>query len=420
MTTTNSSFREQFLKTEWVQYPSVRDLKTAGRVVKLDKTTLTLFVVGKTEKASFKKLSKKDVKNWAQLVSVLIPGDIIGLQKNGEGILLTPWTPEDRRPFTEDQALKIFKQNRKQQDWNRFLAGVNQFFQEKGFLSVSTPTLVANPGPEPSIDAFKVRYKHGREHSDKYLITSPELHLKKIIAQNLVPIYEITKVYRNNEHSQKHAPEFWMIEWYRPFSDLDGIMVDVKELILFLKKYLKLSRKKTIFEATTFRDILEQTYGYLFRPDTTEAELKQWLEEQNIYFSESMTLDDLFTLINLEMIETQLNPDRVVFLGQYPPYAAALAKLDEHGWAQRFEVYWCGLELGNAFNELNDPQIQEKRLYDDNMKKKINGLDPLPTDTQFLDSLKRGLPPMAGISVGLERLFMALYQESDIATLKWF
>jgi lysyl-tRNA synthetase class 2 len=300
------------------------------------------------------------------------------------------------------------------------LSAVNQFFEKKGFLSVGTPTLVKNPGPEPTIDVFKTSYKHGRQVTDKFLITSPELHLKKIVSQSLAPIYEITKVFRNNEHSSKHTPEFWMIEWYRPFADLTDITADVKDLILFLKRYLNIKGKKPVFESTSFEKILKTNYGYQFSPGTEAGELKSWLNEQKIYFSDSMTLDDLFTLVNLEMIETNINPDRVVFLNQYPPYAAALAKLDSRGWAQRFEFYWHGLELGNAFNELNDPDVQEQRLLEDNLKKKTNGLEALPIDMEFLDSLKQGLPPTAGISIGLERLFMALYQEPDIAKLNWF
>ncbi|OYZ20041.1 MAG: hypothetical protein B7Y39_11425 [Bdellovibrio sp. 28-41-41] len=412
--------RDQFLKTDWVKYPSVRDLKLAGRLVKVDKTSLTLFVAGKTQKISFKRILKKAVKNWLQLESILVAGDILGVKKNGQVVLLTPFRGSDGAQYTAEHAQMIYQQARRQYDWNRFLSGVNQFFAKKGFLSVETPTLVNSPGPEPTIDVFKTSYKQGRTVSDKFLITSPELHLKKIVSQALSPVYEITKVFRNNEHSPKHKPEFWMIEWYRPFSDLSDIAADVKELILFLKRYLNIKGKKPVFEKTSFEKILSEKYHYRFEPTTGEGELKTWLKEQNIYFSDSMTLDDLFTMVNLEMIETNIDPDRVVFLNQYPPYAAALAKLDQQGWAQRFEVYWQGLELGNAFNELNDPDIQEQRLAEDNLKKKSNGLDPLPIDIEFLESLKRGLPPTAGISVGLERLFMALYQEPDIAKLKWF
>lgn len=418
MSTQNNLLREEFLKTEWVRYPSAHNLKVAGRVLDIDKTSLELFTGGKTKSVMIKRVPKKLIRNWVKMESVVIPGDIVGIQKNGLCVLLTPWQSTERftPPLVEHTAQKLARQA----DWNRFLEGVNEFFKKKGFLAVSTPTLVNNPGPEPTIDVFKTEYKQGKRTSEKYLITSPELHLKRIVSQSLTPVYEITKVYRNNEHSPKHQTEFCMVEWYRPFSDLDRIVDDVKKLILFLIKHLRLKNTKIQFESVSYQNILQTYYSYSFKPNTSEEELKKWLKEQSVYFAESMNLDDLFTLVNLELVETKINPAKVVFLNQYPPYTAALAKLDEQGWAQRFEVYWKGLELGNAFNELNDPGIQEERLLTDNLKKTANGLDPLPIDTGFLDSLKRGLPPTVGISVGLERLFMALFSETDISQLKWF
>jgi len=416
----NPFFREEFLKTHWLPYPSVHDLKYAGRVLDIDNTGLKLFIGGKTKSSMVKRVPKKAMKNWSTLESVLVAGDIVGVKKNGHGLLLAPWGPSEASGFTLSSAQQAGRRLLRQANWNRFLEGVNRFFRKNGFLSVSTPTLVNNPGPEPTIDVFKTNYKQGKTTNEKYLITSPELHLKKIVSQTLTPVYEITKVYRNNEHSPKHQPEFWMIEWYRPFSDLDDIVNDVKKLILFLVKYLGLKNTKPKFEHVSYQSILQTYYSYVFKPDTSSHELKEWLKLQSIYYSDSMNLDDLFTLVNLELVEPKINSDKVVFLNQYPPYAAALAKLDEAGWAQRFEVYWKGLELGNAFNELNDPNIQEQRLIEDNLKKKANGLEPLPIDTEFIESLKRGLPPTAGISVGLERLFMALYNESDISQLKWF
>lgn len=356
----------------------------------------------------------KAIKNWSEMKSVLVKGDIVGIQKDGRCVLLTPW--QDAEPADTQSILEKLERQKK---WNTFIQEVNQFFEKREFLAVQTPTLVSNPGPEPTIDAFKTGFKNGRFVSDKFLITSPELHLKKILAQTLAPIYEITKVYRNNEHSPKHEPEFWMLEWYRPFADLNVIADDVKELIQYLHKALKI--KKTLqFENTTFQKILKKKYGFSFQPSTTADQLKSLLKKNNIYFSDAMGLDDLFTLVNIEMIETNLNSKKIVFLSDYPPYAAALAKLDQKGWAQRFEVYWQGLELGNAFHELNDPDIQEQRLVDDNQKKKDNGLDPLPIDQDFLRSLRQGMPPGAGISIGLERLFMSLYQEKQIQNIKWF
>jgi elongation factor P--(R)-beta-lysine ligase len=413
---TTSQIREKYLQDQWEKYPDAMPFKHAGRISEIGKSSLTLFVGWKPKGSSLKKVPVKSIKNWSQIKPVLILGDIIAISKKQELVLLTPWKSESKSELPQETIKKLSIQS----DWNQFLNLINRFFAQKKFLSVQTPTLVSNPGPEPTIDAFKTVLKNGRSKTDKYLITSPELHLKKIVAQTLTPVYEITKVYRNNESSPKHQPEFWMLEWYRPFADLSTIVKDVQELILFLNKSLSLKQKKLSFVHTTFQKILKDEYSFEFSADTTAETLKQWLSQRKIHFSEAFGIDDLFTLINIEMIETKLDPKKITFLSQYPPYAAALAKLDKNGWAQRFEVYWQDLELGNAFNELNDSNVQQQRLIEDNEKKKQNGLEPLPPDLEFIESLKKGLPPTAGISIGLERLFMALHNQTNINVLKWF
>lgn len=414
MSETNQ-IRIEFLAKEWVKYPAITDAKYSGRIVEIDKSSILLFAGVKTML-----LLAKDIRNWSKMSPVLMSGDIISVDKRGHCVLLTPWRSERGKKYDEQEARAILKKMLGQHNWNQFISGIHEFFTKQKFLSVQTPTLVQNPGPEPTIDVFKTQYKVGKETQDKYLLTSPELSLKKLVSQTLTPLYEITKVYRNNENSSKHQPEFWMLEWYRPFANLGSIVRDVEDLILFLRKHLSLKIKAPLFGHTSFQKVLEENYGFQFTPNSSEADLKKCLLQNKIYFSESLSLEDLFTLLNIELVETKLDPQKVIFLNRYPPYAAALAKLDQHGWAERFEVYWKGLELGNAFHELNDPNIQIQRLKEDNEKKLRNGLDALPVDSDFIESLNRGLPPTAGISIGLERLFMALYDETDIQNLKWF
>lgn len=416
-----SSLRETFLKTEWPRYPSATGLKKAGRILALNTRSITLFRGWQVPSPAAPqlrpfRLATKSIKNWPAMKSILVVGDIIGFQKDGQCVLLTPWSDNSQVGPSSDIGKKLLRQHQ----WNQFINAVRRFFDSRHFMAMQTPTLVDNPGPEPTIDVFKTTYKKDRQRLDKYLITSPELHLKKLLSQSLTPIYELTKVYRNNEHSPKHRPEFWMLEWYRPFVGLDAIVQDVKDLIVYLGKELKIKKTKLSFASTSFCEVLKKQYQFDFRPDTTGEELKRLLQMQKIYFSDSMSLDDLFTLVNIELVEPKLDSKKIVFLCDYPPYAAALAKVDFLGWAQRFEVYWRGLELGNAFHELNDPDIQEQRLADDNLKKSENGLDVLPSDLDFLKYLRQGLPPSSGISIGLERLFMALYQEQEIRSLNWF
>ncbi|MBL7543885.1 MAG: EF-P lysine aminoacylase GenX [Bdellovibrionaceae bacterium] len=406
--------RADYLAKKWVKYPSITDVKHAGRVVEIEPRSVLLFAGVKTVL-----VTHKEIRNWDQMSAVLIPGDVVSINKAGVCTLLAPWRSQRLKDYDEQEARVIIKKMRLQQNWNQFISGIGEFFAKHKFLPVQTSTLVDNPGPEPTIDVFKTQFKEGKESRGKYLITSPELSLKKLVSQTLTPLFEITKVYRNNENSAKHAPEFWMLEWYRPFANLSTVAQDVEDLILFLRQYLSLKMKAPAFQHTSFQKILKEHYAFLFTPDSSASDLKKCLTQNQVYFSESLSLDDLFSLVNLELVEPQLGAQDVVFLNRYPPYAAALAKLDQDGWAERFEVYWKGLEIGNAFHELNDPDIQLQRLIEDNKKKLENGLEALPLDMEFIESLNRGLPPTAGISIGLERLFMALYDEPDIKNLKW-
>ena len=119
----------------------------------------------------------------------------------------------------------------------------------------------------------------------------------------------------------------------------------------------------------------------------------------------------------MEKIENKWPQDRLVFVEKYPPYQAALARIDKDGWAERFEVYWKGLELANAFHELNNPKIQRERANDDLEKKKQLGKKSVTLDEEFFQSLEYGMPPSAGIALGVERLYMALKNVKSIDSL---
>lgn len=339
---------------------------------------------------------------------VIEDGDLIAIMPANQIILLAPNLTS--RPIRDEQwpVMKI---------WFEFLSHVRKFLNEKRFQEVKTPTLVTCPGTEPSLEVFETLFQNESKSQKYFLPTSPELNIKKILAEGAERVYEIAPVFRNGEKTDRHEPEFLMLEWYRAFANLSPIKMDVIELVEQMADALKVSRP---IEVLTFTvpGLFKQYCQFDLKPNTTVEELKALAQKLNVDVQSATCIDDYFFLIFMDKIEYQWPSDRLVFVEKYPPYQAALARIGADGWAERFEVYWKGLELGNAFHELNDPAAQRLRSEQDLVKKKNEGRKAIDLDEKFFQSLEYGLPPSAGIAVGLERLFMALTDLKKIQSLK--
>lgn len=392
-----SKARDLYLQNFWNQYPEMpRGALRYGRVeqMRLGVQNLQDFQFKETDtlKAS----------------DVLIDGDLVAIMPAHQLILLAPnlagrGVRDERWP--------------EQKKWYEFLTLVSQFFREKRFQEVKTPTLVVCPGTEPTLEVFETVFICGQEKTNYFLPTSPELNLKKLLAEGAERIFEVAPVFRNGERTERHLPEFTMLEWYRAFANTSAIKMDTIELIEFLSDSLKVDRP---LEVLTFSlaDLFKKYLQFDLKPSTTQAELTELALKHQVDVHSATTIDDVFYLLFLEKIENQWPADRLVFVEKYPPYQAALARIGADGWAERFEVYWKGLELGNAFHELNDPAKQRLRSEEDLVKKKNEGRKPIDLDEKFFQALEYGLPPSAGIAVGLERLFMALMDIQKIESLK--
>lgn len=339
---------------------------------------------------------------------VLIDGDLVAIMGGNQVILLAPNLTA--RGARSDQWPELKK-------WFEFLTHLRQFFNEKRFQEVKTPTLVQCPGTEPSLDPFETTLQLGSKRQKFYLPTSPELNLKKLLAEGAERIYEIAPVFRNGEQSEKHSPEFTMLEWYRSFASLSAIKMDMIEMIEQIADKMKVERPLEVL-TFTMPDLFKKYCQFDLKPMTTEAELKSLAQKLNVDVKSATCIDDYFYLIFIEHIENKWPLDRLVFVEKYPPYQAALARVGADGWAERFEVYWKGLELGNAFHELNNPILQKQRAQEDLEKKKLMGKPTVELDDMFFIALDYGLPPSAGIAVGVERLFMALTNMKDIKNLQ--
>lgn len=396
-----SKLREPYLKNTWNAYPEMpRGALKWGRVEQF----------GASIRLATEQLSERTFKDSPDLKAsdILIEGDLVAVMPANQIVLLAP-NLTGRTARSEQ-----WSENKK---WQEFLGRTRQFFREKRFIDVKTPTLVVCPGTEPSLDVFETEFTMGSKKTRYFLPTSPELNLKKLLAEGADRIFEIAAVFRNGEKTNRHEPEFTMLEWYRAFSSLGTIKMDTLEYIEVMADHLKLERPKEVLNYS-IPDLFKNYCNFDFKPDTTLEELKALAERLQVDVTSATDIDDYFYLIFMDKIENKWPLDRLVFIEKYPPYQAALARIGADGWAERFEVYWQGFELANAFHELNNPVTQRERAIADIERKQKSGKAPVSLDEKFFKALEYGLPPSAGIALGLERLYMALTRSSDISSLK--
>ena len=302
----------------------------------------------------------------------------------------------------------------------KIIQGVRQFFVEQGFVEVETPALVDSPGMEPHLSALEIHctLPDGKKKR-KFLHTSPEYCMKKLLGAGWGKIFQICRVFRDGEVGPTHQIEFTILEWYRAHADYRRIMEDCEELIGHLAERvlgrneisyqgkridltppfqrLSVARAMSLYAGVDIgrnRDapsLLEEvrSKGYRLDPDGTYS------------------YDDIFFKVFLEVVEPALGLTKPTILYDYPASMAALARLKAENpfWAERFEIYAAGLELANAFSELNDPLEQRGRFEEEQKLRARLGKPVYPIDEELLGALSR-MPPSAGIALGLDRLVM--------------
>lgn len=407
--------RAEFLAQKWNRYPLLpKGVSFIGRLHEIhpsdSKWTVTITREGKSQHRVFPKLFLRELPN-INVEQILIVGDLIAISDEGTMTLLAPYSQKLPARDLNLETLRL---------WQDYLYWVREYFREQGFIEVRTPSLVTCPGTEPSLDVFSTNFVHGSRREKLFLPTSPELHLKKALALGAEKIFEIKNVFRNGEVTDHHQPEFTMIEWYRAYENLTSIQRDVADLVSYLVRKMPALKAPAGMDVFQIPQLFQQHCGFELKPTTTLAEMKALAEKLKVDASAATSIDDYFFLIFMEKIEASLKQDRLAFVEKYPPYQAALARLTEEGWGDRFEVYWQGLELANAFHELNDPAVQKQRFAEDLAKKKAMGKEEIPLDNEFMQCLEAGMPPSAGIALGIERLFMALTGITKIADTRLF
>lgn len=322
---------------------------------------------------------------------------------------------------------------------NRIRKAVAACFEESGFIEVETPALQISPGLEPHLVAFETRLEGpggAGPPKPRYLNTSPEFAMKKLLAGGLPMIWQAARVFRNAEGSPTHSPEFTMIEWYRANAGYNELIADATRLLRAAAGSVEASLLThhdndcdpfAEPEVVTVEDVFQRECGIDLRAlvegdpnDPSPGPFAEAARALGIRVAEDDRWDDIFFRIFAERIEPKLGTGRPTFLVDYPICMAALsrAKPEDPMLAERVELYVSGLELANGFGELTDPREQRRRFDADMALKQALYGRSYPIDEGFMDALEQ-MPPAAGMALGFDRLVMLVTGARDIRDVLW-
>lgn len=292
-------------------------------------------------------------------------------------------------------------------------ARIRHFFAERGVLEVETPMLSAAGNTDPNIQSFHTRFSGHVDAgpAQRWLRTSPEFPLKRLLAAGLGDCYELGRVFRDGEAGGRHNPEFTMLEWYRVGWD-DARLA--REVIDLLEKLLLEAGRTFDIVETTYRGLFHDALGIDALTDPVET-LQAAMGDVHIN-GEGLTRDDWLDLLMTHRIQPTFTRDRVTVVSDFPASQCALARIrpGEPPVAERFEVYVGVYEVANGYHELNDPAEQRARFERDNAVRRERGQYEVPLDEHLLRVLG-DMPDCAGVALGVERLLMVLANTDRIA-----
>lgn len=292
------------------------------------------------------------------------------------------------------------------------LQKARQFFSERAIMEVDCPILTESASIDAHIDLISAICQRD---SKRYLHSSPEYGMKRLLAEGLGDIYQLSHVFRDGEYGLKHNPEFMMAEWYRVGMSFEEL---IKETVAFIELFIG---RQTV-DITSYRDAFLQ-YARVDPYHATKIDLINHIKNLGIDTSFDLCSEDKDTLLSQILtyqIEPKLGFGKLTVLSLYPPSQSALAvvrNIEGVDVALRFEVYYQGIELANGYYELQDYVEQKNRLEESNEMRKALGKGALPVDYRFLDALKKGLPECAGVAVGFDRLLMLRHNVQSIESV---
>jgi len=300
----------------------------------------------------------------------------------------------------------------------RLYALVRDFLAARDVLEVETPVLSAAGNTEPNIESFSTMFSGHVDAGarERWLRTSPEFPLKRLLAAGVGDCYELGRVFRNGEAGGRHNPEFTMLEWYRVGWDHRRLMRETIELV---EAALAMVGRRAGVRVVDYRSLFVDELG-LDPADAAIGALSAPLAEYGIDPA-GLTRDDWLDLLLTHKLQPAFPRDRITVIHDYPASQCALAKVRPGSppLAERFELYLGPYELANGYHELNDSAEQRARFERDNARRRERGQHELPADERLLAVLD-AMPDCAGVALGIERLLMCLAGTDAIADVLAF
>jgi len=303
----------------------------------------------------------------------------------------------------------------------RLNAAIRAFFAERGVVEVETPVLSVAGNTDPNIASFSLEFSGRTDGAPRtrWLRTSPEYPLKRLLAAGFGDCYELGRVFRDGEAGGRHNPEFTMLEWYRVGWDHRRL---VDETAALVNAALALVGRNAQLTLVSYHDLYRQQLG-LDPAAASEAELCNALGDVLID-PEGLTRDDWLDLLMTHRLQPAFPGDQLLALYDYPASQCALARIRRDDGAvpvaERFELYLGPLELANGYHELADAAEQGARFEQDLQRRRKRDDAQPPRDENLLQALASGFPACAGVAMGVDRLMMAMLGTARIADVLAF
>lgn len=294
------------------------------------------------------------------------------------------------------------------------VATLRRFFADRTILEVETPLLCRGGITDPAIEPFIVACGESPDQP-RFLQTSPEYAMKRLLAALGEPIFQITKAFREGEAGSRHNPEFSLLEWYRPGFDHHQLMAEVADLV----RYCLGDRPLQKYSYRRFFQERLQVDPFTAPVAELETIARRHLDPGSLSGDRDLWLD----LLMSHVLEPQLGDGAICFIYDYPVTQAALARVvqaDDVWVGQRFELYMDGMEMANGYCELTDAQEQRRRFERDNVLRRERGQCERPVDERLLAALAHGLPECSGVALGIDRLLMLATGAADIRNVLAF